>query len=360
MLRPAHLDLSLIGRPLPWDLFTESGVLVAGRGMLIADESHFLRLAGRPLYLKSEPGPNIGVFPERFLELASLAESLLSAPASALDVVSLAAVAGDLSTLYQVDPDASLGLTRHVARVRPGVAHSLHVLFVAQLLADQLEMNEAERDSLAAAALTMNMADPELQDRLVDQPLLLSAEERRQLRDHPAKAAAMLAEAGLRDGAWLDCVAQHHENMDGSGYPAGIQGADIRLGARILRVADTYCTKVGSRDYRPPRSARAAVQEIFGRDRGRLDSQLAILLLRRLGVFPPGTLVRLASRETACITRRSRAGALRFAVSFLDARGRPMDPPRERDLGTRTHQLRGVLDADPAWPPIDWKQLWGY
>ena len=87
---------------------------------------------------------------------------------------------------------------------------------------------------------------------------------------------------------------------------------------------------------------------------------MAVQLLRRVGWYPPGTLIRLASREHACVTRRNRNGFIRFAVSFLDGRGRPFDPPRERDLTTRTHRSRGVLELDPAWPKIEWKQLWGY
>ncbi len=360
MLRPAHLDLSLIGQPLPWDLFTESGVLVAGQGLVIADENHFLRLAGRALFVKSEPGPNLGGLPERLTELVAQADALLSAPPEALDVVALDHTARDLSALWQVDADACLGFTRRAGRVRPAVTHSVQVLFVSLLLADQLEIGAAERDSLAGAALSMNLGDLELHDRLAEPHPSLTAEDRRRLREPPRRAAELLAAAGLADPVWLACVLQHHESMDGSGYPAGLAGPDLGLGARILRVADIYCGKTGAREYHPTHSTRLAVQEIFGRERTGLDSQLAILLLRRLGVYPPGTLVRLASREIACITRRGRGGLVRFAVSFLDARGRPLDPPRERDLDTRQYQLRGVVDTEPHWPAIDWKCLWGY
>jgi len=180
------------------------------------------------------------------------------------------------------------------------------------------------------------------------------------LRAHPGHAADLLQSLGIDDTLWLDTVRQHHENMDGSGYPEGIEGARIGLPARILRVADIYCTRISGRNYRPPKSGRYALRELFGRQRSQLDSQIAILLVRRVGWYPPGSLIRLASRESACVTRRNRGGFIRFAVSFLDARGRPFDPPRERDLTTRTHRPRGVLMLDPAWPKIEWKQLWGY
>ncbi len=360
MLRPAQLDLSLIGEPLPWDLFTESGVLVAGAGLVITDEAHFVKLLGRPLFRKLESGMDANRLLDRLAGLGMQAEALLSAADNTFDPDALRAVARDLRAVFQVDSDACLGYPRLAPLARPSVAHSLHVMFVALLLADQMEIDDRERECLAGAALTMNLADLPLHDRLADQAATPTREERQRLLAHPMRSVERLARAGLNDLDWLDTVAQHHENMDGSGYPAGIAGADIRLSARILRVADTYCAKITGRNYRPPKSGRFALQEIFGRENGRLDSQIATLLLRRVGLFPPGTLVKLANKENACITRRGRGGSIRFAVSFMDSRGRPLDPPRERDLTTRTHRLRNVLEVEPAWPKIDWKQLWGY
>ncbi len=360
MLRPAQLDLSLIGQPLPWDLFTESGVLVAGEGLVITDEAHFLKLIGRPLFRNMDKGLDSNKLLDRLAALYQQAEGLISAPAGVLDPARIAQVARDLCAVFQVDPDACLGYPRLVRLARPSVSHSLHVMFIALMLADQMDISETEREYLACAALTMNMADLALHDRLVDQASTLSGEEQHLLTSHPARTAELLAGAGLDNPVWLESVTQHHENMDGSGYPAGLSGGSIRLTARILRVADTYCAKITGRHYRPPKSGRFALQEIFGRERGRLDSQIATLLLRRIGLFPPGTLVRLANRENACITRRARSGMVRLAVSFMDPRGRPLDPPRERDMSTRTHHLRAVLEAEPAWPKIDWKHLWGY
>ena len=360
MLRPAQIDVALIGQPLPWDLFTESGVLVAGAGLVIADEAHYLNLIGRPLYRKCNAGAEAGYWLERLEALGHRADVLLSGPREDLEMDALPRLCRDLAAVFQADADACLGYPRLVPLARPSVAHCLQVMFYCLLLADQLELSERERLSLAGAALTMNMADLDFHDWLAWQAGPGTEEERTRLRAHPDHAVELLRSLGIDDPLWLDTVRQHHENMDGSGYPDGIEGARIVLTARILRVADLYCARTSARHYRPPRSGRYALRELFGRQRGQLDSQVAVQLLRRVGWYPPGTLIRLASREHACVTRRNRNGFIRFAVSFLDGRGRPFDPPRERDLTTRTHRSRGVLELDPAWPKIEWKQLWGY
>lgn len=360
MLRPAQLDLSLIGHPLPWDLFTEAGVLVAGQGLVISDEAHFIKLIERPLFFKCEPEQGGESLPEHLAQLFGQAEERLSAPPERLDPSGITRSMRDLCGIFHLDSDVCLGYPRLVSLARPSVSHSIQVMFTALFLADQMELSEEERNSLAGAALTMNLADLDLHDRLATQSAPLTREDKQQLVTHPIRAAELLAGAGLDDLAWLETVLQHHENMDGSGYPGKSPAAGIRLTARILRVADTYCARLTKRHYTPPKTGHISLSEFLGREMGRLDSQVATLLLRRIGLFPPGTLVRLASREYACVTRRWRNGIVRYAVSFMDARGRPLDPPRERDLTTRTHQLRGVLEKESAWPPINWKYLWGY
>ena len=359
MLRPAQLDPTLIGLPLPWDLFTETGVLVAGQGLVIADEAHFNRLLERPLFTQSEPGASQGGQPERLTALAQDVEQQLLmlggiAPAPLTQTI------GELHALFQADADLCLGYPRLAALARPSVTHSLQVMFTALFLADQMELSEQQRISLAGAALTMNMSELILHDRLASQSAPLSSEEKQRLAAHPVRSAEYLAGAGLEDLDWLETVIQHHENMDGTGYPARRAGGDIPLTARILRVADTYCARLDKRHYTPPKSGHISLADFLGRELGHLDSQIATLLLRRIGLFPPGTLIRLANREYACVTRRWRGSVVRYAVSFLDGRGRPIDPPRERDLSSRVQQMRGVVEIDSSWPPINWKSLWGY
>ncbi|MDO9226523.1 MAG: HD domain-containing phosphohydrolase [Pseudomonadota bacterium] len=355
MLRPVQLDTALIGQPLPWDLYTGAGVLVAGTGLVLADEAHFNRLSARALFRKGDGAATDTPF-ERLAVLAKQAESVLENP----DEGAIREVARALLALERADADACLGYSNLVSLARPSVNHALRVLFIAGLLAEQLDFSEAEQESLAAAALTMNVGGLDLHDRLHAYAGQVPETDRVALRGHPRAGASLLERAGVTDTAWLETVRQHHENMDGSGYPAGLSGNMISLAARLLRVADFYCAKVGGRYYRPPRSASFAFQELFGREKVHLDSQIAAQLLRRLGIYPPGTLVRLASRETACVARRAQAGEARWAVSILDARDRLLEPPQTRDLGTRNYAIIGTAECQPSWPTINWMAVWGY
>jgi len=358
LLRPVQLDPAFIGQTLPYDLFSESGVLLAGAGMYLADAAHFQKLAARALY-RQAVADNDSIQPlQRLREIAAHTAKLLTRPQAELSVAELHLLARAFIALFRIDPDACLGYPRLAPVASPGLNHDLHALFISILLADQLEFTEQRIESLAAAALTMNIANMGLHDRQLGG--ILSSTDQMAMRAHPGDSARFLEQSGATDPEWLDCVRQHHENMDGSGYPDNLTAARISLSARILHVADIYCDKLASRHYRPPKSLRLAFKEWFGGERAQLDTQIVNLLLRRVGLYPPGTLVRLANRETACITRLGRNGHVRFATSFLDARGRALATPRERNLETRLYAMRNHLTPDPAWPPITWPLLWGY
>jgi hypothetical protein len=346
----------MIGQPLPWSVFSESGVLLAGEGLVLADAAHFDKLSARPLFRESVAG-EAGEAPlDHLVELAGQTEAALENP----QVAALRDLARRLLALQRADVDACLGYASLVPLARPSVNHALRVLFVSGLLAEQLEFGETEQESLAAAALTMNVADLDLHDRLQTYAGILPEADRAAMRRHPEAAASRLEQAGVSDPLWLDCVRQHHENMDASGYPGGLSGGEIALAARVLRVADFYCAKIGGRHYRPPKAASFAFQELFGREKSHLDIQIATRLLRRLGLYPPGTLVRLANRETACIARAGKGGAARWAVAVLDPRERALEPPKTRDLSLRNHAIIGSAERQPNWPEINWKAAWGY
>lgn len=365
VLRPVHLHPSIVGEPLPWDVYTEAGVLVAGAGMVVTSETHFRKLVARPLFRETHAGEGyampVGInLLERLETLAREADALLTPPYSVLLAEQLHELLKALLKTLRLDPDACIGYLRRATPARPSVHHSLHVLAVAELVSDRLDFDEAQQLSLAGAALTMNLAVLEVQDRLYRYPRFTEAGDRAAILAHPRSAVDSLRNGCVTDEDWLQAVAQHHENIDGSGYPAGLGIEAISPMARLIRVADVYCARISGRHYRPPQTTRAAMKDLFGRDRAHLDPQISAQLLRVMGLYPPGTLVRLANGESACITRRGHRGVAHYATSFLDSRGRLMEVPRERPLDRQTYALRGFLEVEQDWPDIDWKKLWGY
>jgi anti-anti-sigma factor len=112
------------------------------------------------------------------------------------------------------------------------------------------------------------LADATLQDTVN-----LSEEELQQVHNHPAVGADILAALGFEE----DCVAtvrQHHERYDGGGYPDGLSGAEIHLGARMVAIADSYDTMVSGRRYQQPKPAVEAFDELNAEAAKRYDPEL--------------------------------------------------------------------------------------
>lgn len=359
LLRPVSLDESLSGQTLAWDLYTASGTLLATAGTRIDTPEQVRRLTDQPLFRKPDGLSAEGNPAQRLQAAAEALAELLGATPQPRLAASVRAQARELTYLYFQDAEAALGLVRLIPLQGTALRHCLHGALVATVMGEALGWPEQRLETLTCAALTMNLSEMKLHEHLAMGARILTDAQRQAIRKHPARSTQILLDAGVDDREWLAAVMAHHENLDGSGYPAGLVGEAIPLPARILRVADYYCAKVAGRHYRPPRSAEQALRSLFGRERQRLDMHLAAHLLRRLGLYPPGTLLRLANRETAVVTRYpGRHKALRHVVSFLDYRGRPHDRPQVRDLVK--HAIVGLAEPDPGWPPIVWERLWGY
>lgn len=127
--------------------------------------------------------------------------------------------------------------------------HSRQVTRYAVRLAMELGLNEAEIERIRYAGLLHDIGKIGVRDDVLLKAGPLSAAELIQMRQHPQIGVRILEQIrGLRDV--LPIIAAHHERVDGNGYPLGLRGDEIPLGARILAVADTFEALTADRAYR--------------------------------------------------------------------------------------------------------------
>jgi hypothetical protein len=137
-------------------------------------------------------------------------------------------------------------------------------------------------------------------------------------------------------------VLHHHERLDGSGYPHGLRGEDIPCPTRLLAIVDIYTAMLRPRTYRDAMPARMALRSIF-LERGQLvDDALAAALIKELGVYPPGTLVRLANDEIGIVVRRGEDATHPLVFRLMTAEGYRASVTVARD--TREPEFR-IVDA---------------
>lgn len=139
--------------------------------------------------------------------------------------------------------------------------HSERVADLARDTAVHMGLGAREVERITWAALLHDIGKIALSTALLRKPTRLTHLEMAEVRSHPSLASEILAEIDFLDDI-VPFVAAHHEWHDGRGYPLGLSGDDIPLGARILAVADSYDAMTSTRPYRPALPADEARREL--------------------------------------------------------------------------------------------------
>jgi HD-GYP domain-containing protein (c-di-GMP phosphodiesterase class II) len=149
--------------------------------------------------------------------------------------------------------------------------HSEQVSSWAALIAEHLDLPQEEIESIASAGLVHDLGKVGMADDILFNPKLLNPDERRSAEEHAEVGALLLSKFPLYDkGAIL--VRHHHERYDGKGYPDGLKGEAIPIGARIISVADSYQAMTEERPYRRALSKEEAISQLLAGSGSQFDS----------------------------------------------------------------------------------------
>jgi diguanylate cyclase (GGDEF)-like protein/putative nucleotidyltransferase with HDIG domain len=139
--------------------------------------------------------------------------------------------------------------------------HSRRVQQLALAIGRELGLSRAELDLLGHAALFHDIGKLAVPDAILLKPAVLTEEEWSLMQRHSDEGARIIDRLGFLNDA-VPAIRHHHERFDGTGYPDGLKGEDIPLGARIIHVADALDSMLTTRIYRAARPAMEAMQEL--------------------------------------------------------------------------------------------------
>jgi diguanylate cyclase (GGDEF)-like protein len=178
--------------------------------------------------------------------------------------------------------DAVAALARAAeTREAHATGHTEAVTRYVEAMGRELGMGEKELDELVYAARVHDIGKIVIPESVLNKASELDAEEMALIRTHPAVGAQIL-EALPESASLRQYVQCHHEHLDGSGYPNGLQGEEIPLGARILAVAEAYVDMRTERPYAAARTPAEAATELESVSGVQLDGMLVRILLRQL------------------------------------------------------------------------------
>jgi putative nucleotidyltransferase with HDIG domain len=160
---------------------------------------------------------------------------------------------------------------------RDGRGHATRVARLTMALADELSVEESSLLELYHSALLHDIGKLDIPSSILRKPALLDADEWEIMRTHPQVGYDLLQKLP-RFSRTADIVVAHHESYDGGGYPRGLKGDEIPVGARILAVADAYDSMTIPHTQRPPLPPAMALQEIERCSGSQFDPSIACAL----------------------------------------------------------------------------------
>jgi putative nucleotidyltransferase with HDIG domain len=141
-------------------------------------------------------------------------------------------------------------------------SHSENVARYAVAIANEMHVSIEDIETIREACELHDLGKIGIQDNILIKPAELTPQEWKVMKRHPLTGAQILGPLTFLRSV-VDLIRQHHEHYDGSGYPAGLKGEEILLGARIIHLADAYEAMSSSRSYRKvPFSKEKAILEI--------------------------------------------------------------------------------------------------
>ena len=178
--------------------------------------------------------------------------------------------------------DEASGAIRSITQLkRDGLLGTRSSVGMARGLARELEMSPGERDVIGYVATIHDIGMSPIHSRLMKIPGPLGADDRQTLMQHPEVGVEMIRPLEYL-GSVRDLILSHHERWDGTGYPRGLAGHEIPLGARILAVVDAYASMTAGRSYRPPRAHAEAIRELRAEAGRQFDPEVVEAFIRLL------------------------------------------------------------------------------
>jgi putative nucleotidyltransferase with HDIG domain len=160
--------------------------------------------------------------------------------------------------------------------------HVKRVAHLCESVAPEVGLADEQRESLSRAAFLHDIGKLSLPESMLQRPGPLTQEESRMMRLHTVVGERILLAAGVH-GTVLDFVRSSHERFDGAGYPDGLAGETIPLGARIIAVCDAYESMTSPRPFRPvPMTSDGACLELMRSSGTQFDAAVADALCRSL------------------------------------------------------------------------------
>jgi HD-GYP domain-containing protein (c-di-GMP phosphodiesterase class II) len=276
----------------------------------------------------------------------------------AVDHEAAGALVDEISSSVMRNPGALISLARLRSADDYTYMHSVAVCALMVALSRQLSLDARTTREAGMAGLLHDLGKALMPMEVLNKPGKLTDEEFRIIKSHPVEGHRMLVEGGGAGEISLDVCLYHHEKIDGSGYPKGLKDGEISLYAKMGAICDVYDAITSNRPYKsgwdPAESIRKMTEWV-----GHFDLRVFQAFVKSIGIYPTGSLVKLASGRLGVVIEQSHKSLLTPQVRvFFSTKSKTYIPPELIDLSKQSaEKIVGREDA-ATWGIEDVSRFW--
>jgi len=198
------------------------------------------------------------------------------------------------NTLQSYHESVKMLIMEHESRDIYTKEHSINVMRYAVMTAKAMELPEHDIEIICNAAILHDLGKIGISQQILQKKEKLTNEEFNKIKQHPVIAFNILKNSGYLRYE-LQIILYHHERFDGKGYPLGLKGRRIPLGARIIAVADSYDAMRAARPYRDAMPVDYVLNELVNNAGAQFDPEILYVFLQCLEkhhLLPPEAQIR--------------------------------------------------------------------
>ncbi|MCL7748971.1 HD-GYP domain-containing protein [Halalkalibacter alkaliphilus] len=213
--------------------------------------------------------------------------------------------------------------------------HSLNVSIYTLGLAVDLGFSDKKLMEIGMGSLLHDIGKMTIPVDILNKPGKLTDEEFKVIQSHSMAGFEILRKAPNISLLSAHCALQHHERLDGTGYPRGLKSNDIHLYAKMITIADVFDAVTSNRVYRKPMLPHEALELLYSGVGKQFDQDLVKAFRRTVAVYPVGLTVTLSDERVGIVVKQNKQLSTHPVVRIIKENGIELTEPYDIDLMER-------------------------